>query len=253
MFSALIVDDEPLMREYLSLNLNKIDSDWEAADTASDGIYALSKLKKRSFDAVITDIKMPGMDGLRLARYLSENHPSTYIIILTGYTEFDYARTAVRLNVFDYLVKPLREEELAAALSGITARILQDRSGTKEKIPAYQGQEDSQNTLIKNVKDYLHLHFREAMSLTMLSDHFGVTAQYLSALFHKETSEPYSKYLLRLRMETASSLLLQDQGTLKIASIAEDVGFSSPKHFTSVFHSYFGCNPTEYRAKQLHQ
>ncbi len=249
MYKALIVDDEPLMREYLFSRLSSIDSDWEAAETASDGIYAISLLKKQHFDAVITDIKMPGMDGLELASYLNDNCPDTYVVILTGYGDFDYAQTAIRLNVFDYLVKPLREEELAATLSGIVARI---KSG-----PMNKGREsrldladvDRGNPLIRQVKDYLQLHFREALSLTMLADIFGITPSYLSGLFHKENSEPYSKYLLRLRMETAGSMLLQDRGSMKISRIAEEVGFSSAKHFTSVFHSYYGCNPTEFRQR----
>ena len=108
MFKALVVDDEPLMREYLGKNLNKINSDWVAEDTASDGIYAIQLLQHKDYDAVITDIRMPGMDGIELSKYLFKNKSDMPIIIITGYDEFEYARAAVKLNVFDYLFKTLK-------------------------------------------------------------------------------------------------------------------------------------------------
>lgn len=122
MYRALIVEDERLMREYLASRLSEIHPDWVAAETASDGIEAVEKLDRARFDAVITDIRMPGMDGLELARYIRREHAGTDVIILSGYDEFQYAREAVRLSVFDYLLKPLNDGELSAALSGLTVR-----------------------------------------------------------------------------------------------------------------------------------
>lgn len=244
MYDALIVDDEPLMVDYLSSHLSEINEQWVAKATASDGIYAISLLQNEHFDAVITDIKMPGLDGLGLAKYLTENHPDISVIILTAYDDFSYARSAVRLNVFDYLLKPLRDEELSAALCGIAAAKERKDSGKpvhSEKIPT------SGNPLIAQVKDYLQLHFREGLSLTMLSDIFSISPTYLSDLFHKEIGEPYSKYLLRLRMETAKALLLENNQT-KVGDIANDLGFASAKHFTTVFRHYYGMTPSEWRA-----
>ena len=123
MYRAMIVEDEPLMRQYLAAKLNEIHPDWQAAAEASNGVEAMALLQKGLFDLVITDIRMAGMDGLSLARYVEASFPDTFVMILSGYDEFDYARTAVRLNVCDYLLKPLNDNELAEALGKVSKKI----------------------------------------------------------------------------------------------------------------------------------
>lgn len=123
MYRALIVEDEALMRGYLAAKLTEICPAWEAAATAADGMEAVERMAHERFDAIITDIRMPGMDGLELARYIRRNDAEIPILILSGYDEFDYARAAVRLNVFDYLLKPLNEAELSAALSAMATQV----------------------------------------------------------------------------------------------------------------------------------
>ncbi len=239
MYKALVVDDEPLMRDYLGNNLNKINEDWICEDTASDGIYAIQLLQNNKYDVVITDIKMPAMDGIELSKYIYNNLKDLPIIIVTGYNEFEYARAALKLNVIDYLLKPLRDEELSAALYVIT---LKDKDSIR--IPIKQKTENK-NTLVSQIQEYLQLHFREGLSLTILADIFNITPSYLSTIFHKEIGEPYSKYLLRMRMETAKALLSNPNS--KVQDVALDVGFSSSKHFGTVFKSYFGISPGEYK------
>ena len=80
-------------------------------------------LQSGRYDLVITDIRMPGMDGLSLAGTITSHHPGTFMIILSGYDEFEYARTAVRLNVCDYLLKPLNDDELRQALEKVAQRL----------------------------------------------------------------------------------------------------------------------------------
>lgn len=127
MYRALIVEDEPLMRQYLMDKLNDIHPKWQAAASAEDGVEAMSLLQKELFDLVITDIRMPGMDGLSLARHVTAHYSDTFIIILSGYDEFDYARAAVRLNVCDYLLKPLNDGELKQALEKVSQRLEENK------------------------------------------------------------------------------------------------------------------------------
>lgn len=238
MFKALIVDDEILMREYLKENLSNINSEWMAKDVAADGIYAIELLQHTKYDAVITDIRMPGLDGIELSKYLYINYPDTPIIIISGYDEFEYARAAVKLNVFDYLLKPLRDLELSAALSNISFKL----GKTSDKFEKHLA---SNETLVSKIQEYLQLHFREGLSLTILADEFEITPSYLSTIFHKEIGEPYSKYLLKLRMETAKALLSNPNS--KVQEVALNIGFSSSKHFISVFKSYYGISPGEFK------
>ena len=123
-FHILIVDDEATMRKGLSKFI-----DWESIDctvsaTACDGANAIEIIKNRPVDIVITDIKMPEIDGLGLAKYIYENHPQITVILLTGYAEFEYARTAIRYNVSHFLLKPTSKNEIIAAVKEVQVKIL---------------------------------------------------------------------------------------------------------------------------------
>lgn len=122
MLTALIVEDEPLMREYLLFNLSSIHDQWITAACAKDGVEAMALLNEQHFDLIITDIKMPRMTGVELATYVHNNIADTDIIFLTGYDEFDYARAAVRSGVSDYLLKPLQDAELHAILDKLAKK-----------------------------------------------------------------------------------------------------------------------------------
>lgn len=117
MYTTLIVDDEQLMRQYLGTNLSVICPDFHVTGIASDGLEALELLKKQSFDLVITDIKMPEMDGLSLAKYIHDAELNTKIIIISGYNEFEYARMAIKYGVSDYLLKPLSDANILETLT----------------------------------------------------------------------------------------------------------------------------------------
>ena len=251
MFTALIVEDEPLMREYLMLHLTSIHGMWKTEGCARDGLEALALLKARPFDLVITDIKMPHMDGLELADYIHVNHPGTDVIILTGYSEFDYARAAVRANAADYLLKPLQDVELHKALSKLAAkRMAADSVPAAVHVPAEaapkEPAQDDPGILVQRARTYIRAHFTEPLSLNEVANTLAVNPAYLSSIFKSERGESYSKFILRLRMERAA-LLLRTYSAGKVNDIALEVGYSSTKHFYTVFKDYFGVTPNEYR------
>lgn len=119
MYTTLIVDDEQLMRQYLATNLSLICSDFCVTGIACDGLEAVDLIKKQSFDLVITDIKMPEMDGLNLAKYIFNSELATKVIIISGYNEFEYARIALKYGVSDYLLKPLSDTSISETLAKI--------------------------------------------------------------------------------------------------------------------------------------
>lgn len=251
MFTALIVEDEPLMREYLMLHLTSIHGLWKTEGCARDGLEALALLKAKPFDLVITDIKMPHMDGLELADYIHVNHPGTDVIILTGYSEFDYARAAVRANAADYLLKPLQDVELHKALSKLAAkRMAADSVPAAVHVPAEaapkEPAQDDPGILVQRARTYIRAHFTEPLSLNEVANTLAVNPAYLSSIFKSERGESYSKFILRLRMERAA-LLLRTYSAGKVNDIALEVGYSSTKHFYTVFKDYFGVTPNEYR------
>ena len=185
------------------------------------------------------------MDGLEMARILREQKKNIPILILSGYDEFDYARTAVRLNISDYLLKPIDEEELSAALSLMA---IQAASNQREQGISISMQASAKNGLVQKAQEYILTHYADPISLTSVAEELGVTAAYLSTVFHREMGSSYSQTLLRIRMENAAALLSDTQ--LKVREIAQAVGFPSAKHFTYVFGQYFHCSPVEFRNRK---
>ena len=102
--------------------------------------------------------------------------------------------------------------------------------------------------IAENARKYILSHYQEQISLSQIAEEIGVNSCYLSDIFHKHMGEPYSRYLLRIRMEQAARLLRENPGE-KIYKIAERTGFVSSKHFISVFKKYYGTTPAAYTPK----
>ncbi|MCR4782746.1 MAG: response regulator [Lachnospiraceae bacterium] len=116
MYQLLIADDEKLMRTYLVENTNSICPYFQINGIASDGREAMALLDCKHFDAVVTDIRMPEIDGIALSKYIYEKYPSIKVIIISGYSDFDYAKNAITYQVSDYLLKPLNDDEYQKSL-----------------------------------------------------------------------------------------------------------------------------------------
>jgi two-component system response regulator YesN len=213
MYRALIVEDEDLMREYLATKLTKICPDWEAAATASDGIEAVEILAHDRFDAVLTDIRMPGMNGLELARYIRRTDPELPILILSGYNEFEYARTSMRLNVFDYLLKPINEEELSAALSAIAVQAEARYGKASDQLlsAALSGNQEASNALAKNANGKVYGLIVLAPSLIMKPCERNIALDRLKTITQASVSPLCTRLsrVLVLLLESGDPLLVE--------------------------------------------
>lgn len=129
MYKLLIVDDEPMTREYMKAQINGLHREWICAGEAEDGQEALDLIDRGdSFDLVITDIKMPVMNGLELARELSGRRGRPRVVILSGYDEFALAKEAMHYGVDEYMLKPLVKEEIVDVLGRMAAELAAERA-----------------------------------------------------------------------------------------------------------------------------
>ncbi|MCD9020857.1 response regulator transcription factor [Cohnella silvisoli] len=126
MFQLMIVDDEPSVREGIALTVPWGQLDVEVVYQAASGYEALELMKQHSIDIVITDIRMPGMSGLELIHAILNTWTGTRCIILSGHAEFQYAQEAIRSQTMDYLVKPIRTEELIETVRGVQQKLRQE-------------------------------------------------------------------------------------------------------------------------------
>jgi two-component system response regulator YesN len=116
MYNILIVDDEATVRHSIRNNINWNSLGYNFVGDCENGSEAIDEIDKFQPDVVLTDITMPFVDGLELTRYILEKYPRIKVIILTGYDDFDYARQAVKLKAYDYILKPITADELRKLL-----------------------------------------------------------------------------------------------------------------------------------------
>jgi len=122
-FQLMIVDDEESVREGIAYTVPWEQLDVDCVHQAASGYEALELMKRHPVDIVITDIRMPGMSGLELLQAIQESWTGTRCIILSGHAEFQYAREAIRSRTMDYLVKPVRPEDLVFAVREVQEKL----------------------------------------------------------------------------------------------------------------------------------
>lgn len=134
MIKVFLVEDEKIIRKSIKNNVKWEENGFEFAGEAPDGEMALPMIEKLHPDIVITDIKMPFMDGLELSDiFLKKKMPKIQIIILSGYGEFDYAKEAIKIGVTDYLTKPVTGEQLLEALNKVKQKLDKKKTGRRYK------------------------------------------------------------------------------------------------------------------------
>ena len=112
MYRVLLVEDEPPILRAEKAAIEGAAIDFLVVKCAENGKEAVAALENDAFDIVFTDIKMPTMDGLKLAEWIHINRPDTMVILLSGYSDFKYARCALQYKVFDYVLKPVSRAKL---------------------------------------------------------------------------------------------------------------------------------------------
>lgn len=174
MYSVFLVDDEPIVLEGIRSKIDWESSGFTFVGEATDGEIALSMILELKPDILITDIKMPFMDGLQLAETIKKSQPWIKIIILSGHDEFDYAKKAISIGIEDYLLKPFTSEEVLKALKKAAQRIDSERSQLSN-ISRMEDELKSRNKLIQ--KEFLNslVHGSADMSnLMQKCDELGI-------------------------------------------------------------------------------
>jgi len=234
MYKLLIADDENTILKGLSEFMPWETVGCEVAGTAKDGFEAIEHIKSDPPDIVITDIKMPRKSGIDVAQFVHENYPKVKVIILTGFAEFEYARSALIYGVSDFELKPVSKKKLLDAVKKLTAIIDAER-GYSEKI----------NPFVKKALRHIQENYHMNLSLETVAAHVMVNPSHLSRTFRKETGEVVTDYINRMRIEKAKELLALTD--MLVYEVAEAVGFKDSAYFSLVFKKIAGVNPKDFR------
>ena len=256
MYKVLIAEDEPFISDNIRRMIERFGPEFEVCACVYDGEAALERLKEENFDVVLTDIRMPGMDGIEVLRRIDHDYPNIVTVVISGYEIFDYARKALKYHASEYLLKPVSIDsmnELLEKLKNLLSEWKKQQyypnifssTGIEGREKKEDGREKEQ--LVESVKQYLDDHYGEKITTKDLSKKFGLVPSYLSTLFRQEQGMSPSDYLNRLRIEKAKVLLLENI-FLTVREIAEITGYADQLYFSKVFKKETGMTPSEFRA-----
>ena len=236
---VLLVDDEIMIREGFKRLFDWQAHDCEVVGEACDGMEALTQIDTLRPDIVIMDINIPIMNGLKVIQLSRIKHPNTAFVIVSGYDDFSYCREALRLQITDYILKPVNYEEFGTCIDNLKISLFERRVSSAAE------PEKQEERAITGITRYLQEHLAEEISLSVLAEQFHLNPQYISQLFKSEIGVNFLVYLTNIRMEKAKKLLLST--ALSIAEVAEQSGYGDYRVFTKVFKKSEGITPSQYR------
>lgn len=257
MLKILIAEDEDIIRKGLVFTIDWLSMDCVVVAEAVNGEEGLQKIIEFKPDVVITDIKMPKMDGIEMVRQGLE-HVKFESIILTSYAEFEYAKKAIELKAYDYLVKPIDENKIIEVIQGLHDRLdvnkeveisLKNRNNASSgmDLKYYMELDHSENGYVARAIEKIKERYTEKIGIEAISDELGVSASYLSRKFKEVTNHSFLELLNAYRVQQATKLL--NTGRYRVYEISDMTGFSDYKHFTTVFKRYTSMSPTRFIKK----
>lgn len=229
------MEDEFRTRQGLGHLINKVDLGCRVIGEAENGYEGLKMIRDLEPDIVITDIRMPKMDGLEMIEKVKTMGIECMFVILSGYADFEYARQGLRLGVKEYLLKPATISDVKELLRKLSeeGKEREEDEQTAEYSPA-----------VKEMVSVIEENYGMRLGLDGFSDRFRLTPEYLSNLFAKETGMTFSNYLKKVRIEKAKELILNTD--MKIYEVAYSVGYPDQKYFSKVFKEYTGVSAKQY-------
>lgn len=242
MMKVLVVEDEEMIRKGIVLAV-----DWAALDCvvvgeASNGEEGLEAAQRYAPTLIITDLKMPKMDGIEMLRRLREAGNNAFVIILTAYDSFAYAQSALRLGAVDFLLKPFHDGELEQAVQALCRRL--EPSRVEPAIPGLKKGDKSKYVL--QAMSYIGEHYSDPnITVAEIAQSIGISEGHLSHTFKKETDYTLLNYLTRYRIHKAMELLRDCR--VKVYEVAQQVGYKDITYFSATFKKVVGISPSEYQ------
>lgn len=258
MIKILVVEDENFIRKGLIGTFDWLKCQCVVIGEAENGLIGLEKIEKLKPDLVITDIRMPKMNGIEMLRKAKEIY-DVESFILSSYDDFSYAKQAIDLRVFDYILKPIDEEYLEKALKKfkdyyddkILSNKLKETIAQNKKTELIDLKYYESNSIYdrytKKIIEYITVNYNNKISIEDLAEKYGVSVSYLSRQFKSITSHTFHDFLNKYRIQKSIELL--QSGNYKVYEVSDMVGFSEYKHFSTVFKKYTSYSPSEFLKK----
>lgn len=243
----MIVEDEELELEFLKSIVKEMLEPNDTVVTCHSGMQAVNLAKRYRPDFLIMDILLPELDGLQALTAIREFLPQARVLILSAYSDFSYAQTAIRLKVRDYLLKPVKPAIFRQAFSDL---MLSEGWGCEVSQQLQPGNQAMANSVIEKSLHYINSNFKQKLSLQEVAAAVFVNPQHFSRIFKKELGISCIEYVNKLKIEYACKLL--EQTNYPAYRVSYECGFSDPSYFNKVFVQQMQMTPKAYRRQCLY-
>lgn len=238
MWKVFLVDDEEIILKQIEQTVPWMDNGFEVIGMDTDPDKAISRVLELKPDVIISDLRMPQLDGHAFMRKVREEGLDVEFVMLSAYGTFEDARTFFQQEGFDYLLKPLQIQEVQLVLEKLANRL------AKKKPFVVTGNDLGINAAFSDLTEYVKNNFSEKFTLDQLSRQFGLSAGYICNLFAKNYNTTLTCFVTKVRMEHAVELMRDKNCSLK--EVAVECGYKDYFYFNKVFKGYYGVAPSQY-------
>lgn len=244
MLKVLVVDDEALVRRGIVLGVDWASMGCVIVGEAANGKDGIAAVERYNPSLIITDVRMPVMDGIEMMNELRRRGCRAHAILLTAYSDFAYARAALQFGADDYLLKPFKNQELVGAIDRVRRKEQELSAMTGLDImPLVKG---DKSKYVLQATNYIAEHYADTgLNITGIAQHLGVSEGHLSHVFKKETNYTVVGYITQYRIHRAMELLKDRR--YKVYEVAEMVGYRDVTYFGSTFKKITGMSPSDYQ------
>lgn len=256
--NLLLVNDEVFTAESMKEIIPWKKYGIDAVYVASSAAEGRACIRQQTIDIMLCDIEMPGENGILLLRWVHENNREIKCIILTCHASFTYAQEAIGLGCQDYLLLPVKYDDIGKAVAKVANLIRQEqeekrlreygKAALRQTVESAAEQTEchkSPQQIVREVQQYMMEQLQDdGLTVVSIASHFYLHPVYLNRIFKKETGIPISRYLVDQRMCLAAELL--KDGKISANAIAERVGYKSYSNFYNTFKKYYGYTPRQY-------
>lgn len=242
MYKVMLVDDESWMLKTAERIFPWEEYGFQICYAFTDARQALEIIEKNHTDVLLLDICMPGISGIEMLERIRKFNKKVKIIILSGYSKFEFAQAAIKYDVFEYCLKPLSEDVAIDVITRLKD-LLDQENGVFDNFSA--------NNAIENVRfnemlKYINLYYREKLYLSDLAEKFEINLTYCCLLFKKHFNCSFNAYITDCRMKQATILLKESK--MEIDQIAEYLSYDYV-YFNKLFKKKFNKTPRQFRVE----
>ena len=247
MLNVMLVDDEELERRALARiiheNFGVLRVVYETTNGQDAADYALTN----PVDIIFMDIEMPVKNGLEAAREIRASDKNVQIIVLTAYSEFEYAREAIAARVFTYMLKPVGTAELKAVLDAAISAVQPDARRRESIQSLDSGLSVKHLRAIEQAKAIIRSNIQNEITVDEVAELVRMHSDYLSRVFKRKEGISLKEYLIHAKMERAKVLLRTE---MSIKEVCFEIGYSDPNYFSRSFKKHTGLTASEYKERE---